>query len=254
MVSTATPAPETPAPAPVSSVGRLFGAIVSPKATFASIAAQPTWLLPVLIAVVLGLVASTVIGQRIGWRSVIEKQIANSARAQKQFETLTPEQREQSIGTQEKIAPKIAYAINLLGPFIGLVVVAAVMLGAFNLIHGARMGFKTSLGIASYAWCPALIGGLFAILVLFLKDPATVDVQNILASNPGAMVSDDTPKWLAALLGSLDVFSFWTMILMAFGYSATNSKKISFGTAFFTVLAVWFVYVLCKVGLTAAFS
>jgi hypothetical protein len=57
-----------------------------------------------------------------------------------------------------------------------------------------------------------------------------------------------------SLLGSLDLFSFWTMILMALGYSATSPKKISVGSAFFTVFACWALYVLCKVGLAAAFS
>lgn len=254
MVSTATPAPETPAPEPVSSVGRLFGALFSPKATFESIAAKPTWILPILIAVLMGIAASTVISQRIGWRAVIEKQIASNPRAQKQMESLTAEQREQSISTQVKFTPKIVYTINVVVPFLAAVIVAAIMLAAFNLILGARMNFKTSLGITAYSWCPAIVSGLLAILILYIKDPSTVDVQNIVASNPGAMVSDDTAKWLVSLLGSLDVFSFWTMILMAFGYSATNPKKISFGTAFITVLGVWAVYVLFKVGLTAAFS
>ena len=254
MVTTATPAPEAPAPEPVSSVGRLFGALFSPKATFESIAAKPTWILPVLIAVVMGIAASTVISQRIGWRAVIEKQIASNPRAQKQMESLTADQREQSIATQVKITPKIVYTINVVVPFLAAVVVAAIMLAAFNLIHGTKMNFKTSLGITAYSWCPAIISGLLAILILYIKDPSTVDVQNIVASNPGAIVSDDTAKWLVSLLGSLDVFSFWTMILMAFGYSATNSKKISFGTAFFTVFGAWAVYVAIKVGLSAAFS
>lgn len=252
MVTTAV-TPE-PAPAPISSIGRVFGALFNPKPTFESIAQRPTWILPVLIGVVLGLAASTVISQRIGWRAVIEKQIANNARAQKQMESLTPEQREQNISAQEKITPKIVYTINVVAPFLGTIIIAAIMLAAFNLIHGANMNFKTSMGITAYGWCPAIVSGLLAILILYIKDPSTVDVQNIVASNPGALVSDDTPKWLVSLLGSLDLFSFWTMILMALGYSATNPKKISFGSAFFTVFACWAVYVLCKVGLAAAFS
>ena len=164
MVTTAV-TPE-PAPAPISSIGRVFGALFNPKPTFESIAQRPTWILPVLISVVLGLAASTVISQRIGWRAVIEKQIANNARAQKQMESLTPEQREQNISTQEKITPKIVYTINVVAPFLGTVIIAAIMLAAFNLIHGANMNFKTSMGIIAYGWCPAIVSGLLAILIL----------------------------------------------------------------------------------------
>ena len=182
MVTTAV-TPE-PTPAPVSSIGRVFGALFNPKPTFESIAQRPTWLLPILIGVVMGLAASTVISQRIGWRAVIEKQIASSARAQKRMESLTPEQRDQAINTQAKVAPIFAYCINILLPFLGAVIVAAVLMGAFNLIHGANMKFKTSLGITAYGWCPAIIAGLLAILLLYIKDPSTVDVQNIVASIP----------------------------------------------------------------------
>jgi hypothetical protein len=41
---------------------------------------------------------------------------------------------------------------------------------------------------------------------------------------------------------------------MSFGYSATNPKKISFGKALGTIVVVWLLYVIVKVGFTAAFS
>lgn len=252
MVSTATPAPE--APAPVSSVGRIFGALFSPKATFESIAKQPTWIVPVILGCVIGISVTFFIGKQIGWRAVVDKRIAESPSAQKQMEQLSPEDREKSLAGQAKFSPYIVYTINVVGPFVGALLLAAVFLGAFNLVHGTKMGFKTSLGIVSYGWIPQLIVGILAIPILFLKDPATVDVQNIVASNAGALLSDDAAKWLVALLGSLDVFSFWAMILLSFGFRAANPKKISFGKAFGTVLFVWFIYVLGKVGLTYAFS
>jgi hypothetical protein len=89
---------------------------------------------------------------------------------------------------------------------------------------------------------------------MFIKDPATVDIEHLVASNVGAFVSDDSPKWLVTLLTSFDIFVFWTMILMALGYSATDPKKISFGKALTTIVIVWIIYLAVKVGFTAAFS
>jgi hypothetical protein len=254
MVTTATPAPEMPAPGSTNSFARIIGALFSPKATFASIAARPTWAAPLIIFCVFGIAATYVIGNRIGWRAVIEKQIANSPSAQKRMEQLTPEQREQAINNQAKFSPAIVYTINVVAPFIGAVVVGGILLGAFNLILGGKVGFKTSLGIVAYAWTPGLIALILAVVILYIKDPATIDVQNIVASNPGALLSDDSPRWMVAALSSLDLFSFWTMILMSFGYSATDPKKISFGKAFGTVFGLWLIYVLVKVGFAAAFS
>jgi len=252
MATTATPAPE--APAPVSSIGRIFGAIFNPKETFASIAKQPTWFLPLLLFCVFQISLIAIFSQHVGWRAFMERQNQNNSRVEKQMEQMTPDQREQMLNNQVKIAPIIGYVGAVVGPFIGAVVVAAIFLAVFNFVLGARIGFKSSLGIVSYAWVPGLIGILLGIVIIFIKDPSTVDLQNLVASNPGAMLSDDSPRWLVSLLGSFDIFSFWNMILMAFGFSATDTKKISFGKALGAILGVWACYVLIKVGLAAAFS
>jgi hypothetical protein len=130
-------------------------------------------------------------------------------------------------------------------------VVAGVLLGAFTLTGSVKVNFKTSLAIAAYAGLPWVIQGLLGVLVIFLKDPATVDLQNLVASNPGAFLASDGPKWLAALLNSIDIFAIWNIALVAVGFSAINPKKLSFGKAFITVLVLWMFYVAVKVGAIA---
>ena len=167
---------------------------------------------------------------------------------------MTPDQREQMLATQTKYASIFGYVGAVLGAFIGALVVAAILLAAFNLMSGGGINFVTSLGIVTHSWVPGIIGGLLGILVIFLKDPSTVDIQHLVATNAGAFLSDDAPKWQESLLSSLDIFTFWTMILMAIGYSAANPKKISFGKALVTIGVVWAIYVACKVGFASAFS
>jgi hypothetical protein len=101
---------------------------------------------------------------------------------------------------------------------------------------------------------PKVISGLLGIVVLLVKDPATIDLNNLVASNAGAFLADNSPKWLVALLTPVDLFSFWVMILMAIGYSAAAPKKLSSVKAFAWIFSLWVVYVLVRVGLTAAFS
>jgi hypothetical protein len=245
---------QQPTPASVSSVGRLFGALFDPKATFESIAQRPTWVLPMLLVVILGVATVACIGQRVGWRQVIEKQIANNPRAQQQMEQLTAEQRQHAIDVQTKVAGVFGYGVAVVGTVLGQVVIAALLLVVFNIIAGSKTGFSTSLGIVAHSWMPFVIASLLGILILFIKDPSTVDIQNLVASNPGALLADGSPRWLVALLSSLDVFTFWVLILQAIGFRATNPKKISLGTALGCVFGLWLIYVLVKVGFTAAFS
>jgi Yip1 domain len=248
MASATLPSAQTPEN--VSSVGRIFGALFSPKSTFESIARRPTWVPPVLLLSIVELCIFGVYGHRVGWRGLIEKQAANNS----QFQELSPREKESRIEMGLKIVPYVVYAEGILGPLLGVLVSAGLFWLIFNVIVGAKFGFQTSLGIVAYALMPTILGSLLAILVLFLKDPATIDLQHLVASNAGAFLSSDSPKWLIAGLRPVDLFLFWEMILLAIGYSAAAPKQISFGKAFAWILSLWFLVVLIIVGVTAALS
>jgi hypothetical protein len=244
---------ETPSPATTGSVnsfGRIFGVLFSPKPTFESIVKRPTWIVPVALGCIFFIAVVAVFTQRGGWPSFFEKQDASSSRMQQ----MSAEDRERAMGAQIKFAPTFAYVEGLIIPPVSALVVAGVLMLVFNLSGATKINFKTSLGIVAFAWVPWLIHGVLSILILFLKDPSTVDLENIVASNLGALLADDAAKWLAALLGSIDIFAIWTLILLAIGYSSTNPKKLSIGKALVLAIIPWILFIVVKVGATAAFS
>jgi hypothetical protein len=246
----------TPEPAGSdNSFSRIVGVIVSPKPTFASIAARPTWIVPLIVMVILSVTTIFIFTQRVGWRAFMIRQNEQSERVQKQMENMTQEQRDQMLDTQVKFASKIGYVSGVIGIFIAAAIVAGVLLLGFMVIAGVRPTYKQALGIVAYSWVgPGIIGGLLGILILFLKDPSTVDLNSLVASNVGAFMPDETAKWLKVLLGSIDLFAFWSMLLMAFGFSAVEPKKLSVGKAFGIVFALFVFWTLIKTGFTAAFS
>lgn len=243
-------APVASNPPEMGSWARLIGALVNPRPTFESIVRRPTWVLPVALGMLLFLTVVAVFTQRGGWPAFFQRQDAKSS----QFQKLTQDQQDNAYEAQLKFAAPFAYVEGVILPILVPVIVAAVFLGVFNLTASAQMRFAVALGIVAFAWTPWLIHGLVSVLILFLKDPATVDLQNLVASNPGAFLGEDSPKWLSALLTSVDIFTIWTMFLLAIGFSATNPKKISFGKALSLVIVVWIVFIGLKVGLTALFS
>lgn len=243
-------APVASNPPEMGSWARLIGALVNPRPTFDSIVRRPTWVLPVALGMLLFLTVVAVFTQRGGWPAFFQRQDANNSR----FQKLSQEDQEKAFDAQLKFAPPFAYVEGVILPILVPVIVAAVFLGVFNLTASAQMRFGVALGIVAFAWTPWLIHGVVSVLILFLKDPATVDLQNLVASNPGAFLGEDSPKWLTALLTSFDVFAIWTMILLGIGFSATNPKKISFGKSLSLVVVVWVVFIGLKVGLTALFS
>jgi len=203
-----------------------------------------------VIVVLISVIAVGIFGYRGGWRPYLEKQLANNSR----FQQLSAEQQERSMELQLKLVPRFVYIEVAVVVVIFLVVIAAILLGVFNGLMGAKLSFKTSMGIVTHASMTGLVSGALAILIVSLKDPASIDIQNIVASNVGAFLSSDSPKWLVSLCGSIDIFSFWQMILLALGFSAADPKQLSFGKAFGWIFGLWLVFVLAKVGLVAAFT
>jgi hypothetical protein len=236
--------------AAISPLGRIVGVLFSPKATFEDIVRKPSWLLPLVIMAVLGLLAAVSLNQRMNWRDYVSQQIEKSSRASQ----LTPEQKQQQIEAGAKFAPISSYIFGAPAPIVILLVVALVMWGSYNLLGGANTDFKTSLGIVSHAFVPSYIGSLLLLLVLFLKPAGTVDLQNPVATNVAAFLPDDVPKWLDALCKNVDIFVIWILVLIAIGFAATNPKKLKGGKSFTIAVTVMAVYVVLRMGIAFIFS
>jgi hypothetical protein len=241
METTAMPAPD--AQATIGPFGRIIGVFFSPKNTFEDIVRKPSWVAPVLLWTALSLIGSFVINQRTNWREYISQQIErNSSTA-----NLPAEQKQQRIEMGAKLSPTITLVIGLVFPVCIVLLEALILWGAYNLLGGANTRFGISLGITSHANLVGVVGALLLILVLYLKPPGTVDLDNPIATNVAVFLPDGSAKWLESFCKSLDILSFWTMALLAIGFGATNPRKLKGGKAFSIVFSVWGAYVVIKV-------
>jgi hypothetical protein len=243
-----TPAPAEPAS--IGTMGRLTGVLFSPKETLADIARHPSWIAPLVLLCLVNLAIIAIFTQRVGWVSFMQKKIDESSQAQQ----LSPEQRQQRVEVGARVAPYTGAIFGVLGIVVVTLIVAGVLLGAFNAMASANLNFKAAMGITAHALMPGFIGGLLGILILFLKDPTTIDIEHLVAANLGALVPDGSAKWLVTLASSFDLFTFWVIALLAIGFSVANPKKITMGRAFGVVIALWTVIVIIRVGIAAAFS
>ena len=250
MSTTPALAPETPqASGPINHFGRIIGVFFSPNATFEDIAKRPSWVIPIVLMTVLGLGVAFVMNQKIDWRDVASKRIEESPRAA----NLSADQKQQQIEMSAKISPGAAYGFGLLGPILGVLVVAAVMLLAYNVIGGADAKFGAAMGVVSHAYVVTILSTLLFILILYLKAPGTIDLDNPVATNVGAFLPESAPKALMALGRSIDIFSIWTLLLISIGFAAVNPKKLK-GKSLSIAIAVWAVWVAIKMGGAWIFS
>jgi hypothetical protein len=226
-----------------SAISRMVGVIVSPKKTFADIARRPTWLAPFLILCVLSVAAGALVGQKTDWRSFFEHQNSKNAN----FDRMPQDQKDRIQEGQMKYAPKLAFAIGLLGTIFIIFLLTLLYWGAFNLFTGAGLGFKTAFSIVTHACVVLIISSVLAIVILLIKAQGDVDPEHVLASSVSAFLPDTAPRWLEQLGQSLELFWIWMLALIAIGFSAANPKKVKPAGAFLTVFGIWAVWVVAKV-------
>ena len=250
MATTPTPVPEAQPPAAISPFGRVIGVFFSPKATFEDIVRKPSWLLPILLTTILSIAVSVSINQRMNWREFMSQQIEKSPRAAQ----LSAEQKQQQIEGGAKFTPIVTYTIGVCGPILATLIIGLIMWGAYSLIGGISTNFSTAFSITAHAFLTGLVSSPLLILTLFLKPFGTADLENPLATNLAALLSEDAAKWLVALCKSIDLFTFWTLILLAIGFAAVNTKKLKGAKPFTVAFGVWAVWVVCRVGWAFIFS
>jgi hypothetical protein len=130
-------------------------------------------------------------------------------------------------------------------------IVAVLLMFLFDTMMSAGIGLKRMMAIVAYGFLPLVVQTLLSMLVLYLKDPEEFNLQNPLMFNVGAYLSTDAPAALRSLGSSIDLFSFWIMILLAIGVSSA-SRKIGFGKALTAIALPWALLVCLKVGAAAA--
>lgn len=245
----ASPAPEAQPPQ-MSAISRIVGVLFSPKKTFEDIVRKPSWLLPMVLLTIVSIGVSYAFVQRVNWREYISQQIEKSPQASQ----LSAEQKEQRVEAGVKFTGPFTYAIGVCGPIFLALIFALVFWGAYSLLGGASTNFSTAFGITTHAFMTGLVSSPLLLFVLLLKDPSTIDVENPVATNLAAVLPEDSAKWLVALCKSFDIFTFWTLILLAIGFAATSPKKLKGAKPYVIAFGVWAAYVVLRVGVAFIFS
>ena len=240
--------PPSDSPAHLSEMSRVTGVFASPKSAFTDIVAHPKWYVPMIIIFIVSMGFVTALNQRIGFERIIQQQMDQNPRTQ----NMPADQRAQAAKLGLTVGRSLAFVGAAIGPVISVLVVGGVMMFIANSMLGCHLRYSQMCAIAAYAFLTTVISTVLTTIVMFIRSPDDFDIKNPLAFNLGAFLSDSTPKWLHSLATSLDVFSLWTIALIAIGIMV-STRKLTFGKAFVAVLIPWAILIFGKAGL-AAFS
>jgi hypothetical protein len=226
---------------------RLFGVFYEPGKVFADVAERPRWLVPVIVAILLALSFTYAISTHIGWDQTIRQAFANNSRVA----DLPADQRELLVARSAKFASIAGWAGAVVAPPFIVLIVSGVLTGIFNGLLGTELKFVQMFAITAYAFLVRGIYNLLLILLLYLKPPEDFNIQVSPFSLAAYMNRQENPKWLMSLAGSLDLFTIWTIILLAIGFSVA-AKKLSFSKALITIAIPWLILVAAQMALQSS--
>lgn len=235
---------------PMSFLSRLLGVVIEPSETFDDIARTPNWIPPL---VTLWLVAIAVVETmllKIGAYQIALQSLQQSGRTSGMGG-------DQLVQTAQRIVPIVRiqmHVIAVVGAPIFFLAVAGVGLLFLNVFFGQRAKFKDVLGVTCYANLPSILSAAMTVAVVFFGDANTFNPKSPAPTNPAYFMNPLTASHVAyAVAGSLDIFTFWFMILLAMGLSRLVGRKVKTGTIFMSFFGAWALVVLVKVGFALIF-
>ena len=249
-----TPAPVAESQAKLSPISRIFGVLFSPKPTFEDIVRKPSWVAPVIVLMLTGILLNVALAVHTNWSEVSRQQIEKNKFAAAQIDKLPDAQKEQAYERAAKQGKIMRYVRGVIGWPLLLLFATAIYFGAFRLIGGARVTFGLSFVLMAFAHIPMALKEILGALVTMLRDPSAIDPENYLASNPAALLGNDAPAWQMVPLAFLDIFGIWALILIAVAFTAADPKKVPFGKALGIVIGITFCFMAFFTGLAWIFS
>jgi hypothetical protein len=210
----APPSEGTPKP---DSFQRIVGVLMAPNETFASIARQPDWVVPLVIILVVSLLTGVLIAQHVNFNDL--------AREAMEMNPRTAQLPSDRVDTMVRFTAGMMKVSAYASPFLSIVillVVAGAMLLTFRMF-GGEGNFKQAFSATTYGWYPRLIKGILGgAVILSRKSISIFDLQNPLLSNLGFLFDPKSNPLPYALASSVDLFTIWSVVLLLIGFSALS--------------------------------
>jgi hypothetical protein len=241
--------PETPTARPgataqrYGSLQRLWMVFTSPGEVFADIKVKPAWVLCLVAMVVLGVAVQIVVAPHIDTEATLRARLGD------RVDDLSDQQIEDLVERGQKFAQ---YA-----PIIGVVVgplAWGVMAAVFFLmlkVVGSDADYPQVFSSTLHAyWPPSVVqAALTATLIQRFDALPQQELNTVVKSHLGALLSPDAPAWLVSAASTISIFNVWTVVLLVIGFAIVGG--VPRGKAVVAACVPWGVWLAAKAGLGA---
>ena len=212
-------------------VSRLVGVLLTPRRTFGDVVRQPKWLGALTVVTVAmagggGWLASTELGQQM----LLEQQVSGMESV---GITITDEVYDQLAGRLEYATYFTAGGTIVSIPLVTLIITGAVWTVCYVLL-GARAPFRAMYAVVVHVGAVSLVQQLFVVPLNYARG---------VMSSPTTLAAFlpmlDPGSFLARLLGAIDLFVIWQLMVLAIGVAVLCGKPTGpIVTIFYTLYAV----------------
>ena len=231
MAEVTTPGPETP---PMSLPARIAGVIMSPRQTYADVAARPRWLGVLLVTIVISGAATFWFQSSEAGQKAIRDQLDQTAEL---IETATgkplPDEQYNAMLAGAPRAPYQSIAFILIGTPIMCAVLAGILLGVFNGIVGGNARFKQVFAVVAHSGVIWTLAAVFNALMGFTTGRAS-GAASVAVFFP--MLGDT--GFATNFLRAIDVFYLWGFFNLAIGLAVLYRQRTAPVAATFISLYV----------------
>jgi hypothetical protein len=214
-------------------LARMVGVLMSPKETFAAIAARPHWLGVMAITLAITATCQYVI------LSSPEMQDAMIAQA-----TRNPNTSDAQVAATEQFIPRLpaifAGATLFLGPLFSAII-AGILLMIFSTLMGGAANFKQVYSVLAHSGVVSMLSGLLSAGLIMIGAPPTG--PNPPGANLGIFVPMlDETSFVTQFLSAIDLVLVWWVVTLSIGLAVLYRRR-TFGIAA-TLLSFYFLFAL----------
>lgn len=242
----AVPVPEGPQ---LTEVQRVVDTFVAPTKTFIDIRRKATFWGPLVIMIVIAILFSFVVQQKVGWVRVFENNIHQTPAKEEKIESAP------NVESIKAVSAKITAIVSYAYPVIVLIITAIFALliwATINFGFGGTAKYGQVYAVSFYASLVVNIKFLLALIALFAGvAPDSFLITNPVGTNIGYYLSD-APLWLTSLCTHIDIFEIWSLVLTVLGVSIV--ARTSRAKAGIVVFGWWLILILVGAGAALAQS
>lgn len=119
------------------------------------------------------------------------------------------------------------------------IMIAGVLIWIASKVVGAGMAFASAAMIATYSQFPRIVETILNAIQGLLLPAESITSRYSVQIGPARFLDPHANPFLLAVLGGLDVFTIWVIVLIAIGISVV--ARVSRSTGAIAALIVWFV-------------